>query len=503
MKLKVRDMDIATGGVLIAILHEEDARRFDLYHEDRIVVKKGNRQTIAVVDVAESEKAVPIGQIGLFEEVLDRINARHGDIVDIDLQEKPKSVYAIKKKLDGYKLNNEEVDEIVRDIVEGKLTDIELAYFIGACYTRGMELSETVALTKATVNHGGQLKFNKKIVIDKHCSGGVPGNRTTMILVPILAAAGLTMPKTSSRSITSPAGTADTMEVLAPVGLGLEKIRTVVEKTNGCIVWGGAVDLAAADDKLIRVRHSLSLDPEGMLLSSILAKKAAVNSTHVLIDIPLGRDTKIKTRKEAMHLKREFIKIGKKLGMKIKVIITDGTEPIGNGSGPALEARDALYILMRDERRPLDLEKKSVMMAGLIMNMAGIKNGKRLAQKILDSGAAYEKMREIIEAQGGNPDIIPDDIKIGKYSYTYKAPKAGKIYDIDNFTISKIARIAGAPRDKGAGVYLYKHEMQKVKKREPVFTIYADNKVKLEYALNILRRIGGVRIDHSGFIIKK
>ncbi|MBR9692156.1 AMP phosphorylase [Candidatus Woesearchaeota archaeon] len=494
MKLKVKDMDIATGGVLIAILNIEDAKRFDLYPEDRITIRKGKKMTTAVVNVAESRKAVSPGKIGLFEEVIGKIKAKQGDNVDIDIQEKPKSIALIKKKLDGHSLTAKETDTIVKHIVQGRLTDIELAYYIASGYMKPLELGEIVALTKSMVKYGGHLKFNKKFIIDKHCSGGVPGNRTTMILVPILAAAGLTMPKTSSRSITSPAGTADTMEVLAPVSQSLDKIKKIVKKTNGCIVWGGAVDLAAADDKMIRVRHSMSIDPEGMLLSSILAKKAAVGSTHVLIDIPLGKDTKIKTKKEAVHLKRMFIKIGKRLGMKVKVIITDGTEPIGNGSGPVLEARDALYIFRRDEKRPLDLEKKSVMMAAEIMKMVGIKDAKKKARQILDSGIAYVKMKEIIKAQGGNPDIDPDKLRLGKYSYTYKSPKSGTIYDIDNITIAKMARIAGAPRDKEAGVYLYKHERQKVKRGEKIFTIYSDSKVKLNYALNILKRRGGITI---------
>jgi AMP phosphorylase len=292
------------------------------------------------------------------------------------------------------------------------------------------------------------------------------------------------------------------MEVLAPVAHSIGKIKKIVEKTNGCIVWGGAVDLAAADDKLIRVRHSLSLDPEGMLLSSILAKKAAVNSTHVLVDIPVGKDTKIKTHKEARHLKNEFVKIGKALGMHIKVIITDGREPIGNGIGPALEARDVLWVLKRDPKRPLDLEKKGVMMAGLILQMAGIKNGRIKAQKILDSGKAYEKMKQIIKAQGGNPDIDPDKIKLGKYSYTYLAPISGKIYDLDNITLGKIARIAGAPKDKAAGIYVYKHERQYVQKGEQLLTIYADNAVKLKYALHLLRKIDGVRINPTDYVVE-
>jgi len=502
MKLKVKDMDIATGGIQIVLLNEEDAHKLDLHHGDRVSVRKGNKITTATLNIAESRKAAPPGKIGLYEEVLDALNAKHNDIVDIDIEEKPIGISYIQKKLEAHELTKQEIDELVKEIVKNKLTSIELTYFIAACFTHGMTLRETIALTKAIVRHGGKLDIKRYPIIDKHSSGGVPGNRTTMVIVPIVAAAGLYMPKTSSRSITSPAGTADTMEVLAPVSLDLEKMKKVVLKTNACIVWGGAIDLAAADDKLIKLRHPLSLDPEGMLLASILAKKAAVSSTHVLIDIPLGRDTKIKTRRRANHLKRLFIKIGRKLGIKIRVILTNGEEPIGNGIGPALEARDILWLLKRDPRRPLDLERKSVMMSVKILQMAGIKNAKKRVKEILDSGLAYKKMQEIIKAQGGNPNINPDKIKLGDYSYTFKSPSSGRITDIQNFTINKIARIAGAPIDKRAGIYFYnKHEGMKIKKGEPLMTIYAENSVRLHYALHILRRIGGIVVD--GRTLKK
>ncbi|MBD3248968.1 AMP phosphorylase [Candidatus Woesearchaeota archaeon] len=497
MKLKVKDMDIATGGILVVLVNEKDAEKFDLHHEDRVSVKKGRKKTTAIVDIGESDKVVKPGQIGLFEEVVDELNAKPGDIIDMDLEEKPKGVDHIKKKLEGKNLSKEETDEIVREIVERKLSAIELTYFIAACYTRKMNLEETVNLTKAIVKYGNKLKLRNKIIVDKHCTGGVPGNRTTMIVVPIVAAAGLTIPKTSSRSITSPAGTADTMEVLAPVELTLKKMKKVVQKTNGCIILGGGVDLASADDKLIKLRHPLSLDPEGMLLASILAKKAAVNSNHVLIDIPIGKDTKIKNKKEADHLKKLFIKIGKKMGMKVKAIITDGTEPVGNGIGPALEARDVLWVLKRDKRGPKDLEKKCIRMATDILKSAGVKGAGKKVKDILENGKAYAKMKEIIKAQGGNPNINPDKIKPGKYQYTYKAPKSATITDIDNFTVSKIARIAGAPKDQGAGIFLYRHEGQKVKKGQPIFTVYAENKTKLKYARNILKKIGEIRVNHT------
>lgn len=497
MKLKVKDMDIATGGILVAILNEEDAHKLDLHHEDRVRIKHKQKETTAVIDIAQGN-AVPKGCIGLFEEVLEKLNLDEKDLVEITLAEKPASVYYIRDKLDGKNLTKGEINSIIKDVVIGKLSAIELTYFVGACYTKGMSMEETVALTEAIVKNGNQLKLEDKIILDKHCSGGVPGNRTTMLVVPIVAAAGFTIPKTSSRSITSPSGTADTMEVLAPVSLSVDKMRNIVKKTKGCITWGGGVNLASADDKLIRIRHPLSLDPEGMLLASILAKKAAVNATHVLIDIPIGRDTKIKTRKKANRLKKQFTKIGKKLGMKIKVVITAGNQPVGNGIGPALEAKDVLYVLRRDPKRPLDLEQKAVEMASILLKMAGLKNSRDKVIEILESGAAYNKMKEIIKEQGGNPNIKPDDILIGKCSYTFNSPKAGIITDIDNFTISKIARIAGAPKDQGAGILLHdKREGDFIRKGEPIMTIYAENETKLKYALNILKKIGGIVIDHT------
>ncbi len=494
MKLKVKDMDIATGGIMVAILNYEDAKKFDLHHGDRIAVKKGKKKVVAVLDIAESKKVVAPGEIGLFEESLAKINAKNNSIVEFGLERRPKSLQYIRKKLDGNDLNKEEINEIINDIVEGNLDVIEITYFVAASYTRGLSLKESILLTKAIVKHGDQLNVGKGPILDKHCTGGVPGNRTTMIVVPIIAAAGLKIPKTSSRSITSPAGTADTMEVLTSVSIPVPKMKKIIQKANGCMVWGGAMNLAAADDKMIKVRHPLSLDPEGMLLASILAKKAAVHSTHVLIDIPLGKDTKIKTKKQAMHLKRKFLEIGKKLGMKIKVTITDGNQPIGNGIGPCLEAIDVLKVLRNDKDAPKDLRKKSLHLATLMLDMAGKKDAKQLATDILDSGRAFDKMKEIIKLQGGNSKITPEDIKVGKITYTYKATKSGKITEIDNREIARIARVAGAPEDKGAGIYLYVHEKEKVRKNDKLFTIHAQSKTKLEYAKKTYNLRDGIKI---------
>ncbi len=496
MILKVKDVDIATGGPLVAILNWKDASKMDLHYLDRIKIIRGNKIETVTVDIAQSKRAVPEGKIGLFEEVLSSLNLKGGAAVRIAPARKPISIDFIKKKLDGFKLSKKEIDQIVWDIANDKLSDVELAYFVSACYSNELDLEETTLLTNAMAKQGSTLKLNRYPVMDKHCVGGVAGNRTTMVIVPIIAAAGLTIPKTSSRSITSPAGTADTMEVLANVSASMERMKKIVEKTNGCMVWGGSLNLAPADDKIIRVEKPLSIDAKSQLLASVMAKKASVSATHLLVDIPAGKGSKIVSREKARRLRKDFINIGKKLGMKVKVIITDGREPIGNGIGPALEARDVLWILRNDKRGPKDLRKKALKMAGLMLEMGGKArkgSGFKMALDIIKSGRAYKKMAEIIKAQGGK-EIEPGKIKLAPISYDYLAYKSGVIKEISNRAISKIARIAGAPEDKGAGIYLHKHANGKVKKGDILYTVYSQSKDKLVYAKDALKKIENIII---------
>jgi len=484
MRLKVKEMEISTGDILIALLNEEDAEKLDLYKGDRIKVRNKGKETIAVVDTTKSKKVVPHGKIGIFTELRETIKAKKNDNIFVSVADKPRSIYYIKKKLKGEKLDYNEIHHIVKDIVNNKLTDIELTYFIASTYIHELTIKETVHLTNAIINTGSILKLNKYPIVDKHCIGGVAGNRTTMIVVPIIAAAGLTVPKTSSRSITSPAGTADTMEVLCNVSFNIEELKKIIKKTNSFMVWGGAVNLAPADDKIIRVEHPVSLDPVGQLLASILAKKKSVSTTHLLIDIPVGKGAKIEKRSNAEKLKKRFEIIGKKLGFVIKVVITDGKQPIGNGIGPALEARDVLWVLKNDNNAPLDLKEKSIRLAGEMLELAKkVKKGfgYKLAKDLVESGMAYKKFVEIIKAQGGK-EIEPEKIKVGKFVHHVKAKKSGKISHIHGKIISKIAKIAGAPKDKEAGIYLNVHLGTKVKKGDILYTIYSSSKEKIRYA---------------------
>ncbi len=510
MKLKVKNFPIGTGGIVVTVLCERDATHMDLHAEDRVLLKHGKKSVITTVDVIRrtngkkgknhvnyKKEMLKPGEIGLFLEAQHILDVKSGETIEITSAQKPTSLQYIKKKMEGKRLNAHELEAIIHDIIEGNLSDVELTYFIAGAYFNEMDMKEITALTNAMVHSGKILKLPQKIVVDKHCIGGVAANRTSMMIVPILAAAGLTMPKTSSRSITSAAGTADTVEVLCPVVFSLDEMKDVITKTGGCLVWGGAMSLAPADDKIIQIEHPLSIDPEGQLLASIMAKKKSVSATHILIDIPVGRGAKISDEKEAKRLKKRFEQLARNLNMKVAVIITDGTQPVGNGIGPSLEARDVLWTLRNSAKGSTLLKTKSVMMAGTLLELtrkAKKGTGEAIAREILETGKAYLKFNEIIVAQGG---IIkkPEEIRLAHKSYDVRAPKSGVISHIDNGIMNKIARIAGAPHDQEAGVYLYNHKGVKVKNGQKLYTIYSDNQERLNYAIEVLKKKIGIEIN--------
>lgn len=493
MEFKIKNIQISTGDSLVAILNEDDAKTLDLHKMDRIKISYDHKSITAIIDIAK-KSVIPKGELGLFEETTKELKIKQGQKVKIDIEKKPETVCIIRRKLDGEELSYEDFKKIMDDIVTGTLTAIETTYFVAGCYTNELTNKETIDLTRAMIDSGQILHFPQKIIMDKHCIGGVAANRTTAIVVSIIAAAGYTIPKTSSRSITSAAGTADTIEYLCNVNMSAEKLKEVVKNTNACLAWGGALNLAPADDKIIHVESPISLDPTGQLIASVLAKKKSVSANHVLIDIPIGRGAKIENKKDAKKLKKKFLKVGRRLGMKIKVIITDGSHPIGNGIGPMLEARDILWTLKNDLWGSWELKEKSINMAGVMLRMAGHFNGEKKARQIFDSGLAYKKFMEIIKAQGGK-EVDPDMMETGKYYCDIISKKSGKITHIDNKIMNKIARIAGAPSDKKAGVYLYVQKDKSIESGTKLYTIYSENKERLDYAVEIASKNIGIEIN--------
>ena len=480
MNLKVKFLGLETGGKPIVILNKENADDLGIMSLGRVRVQQGKKQLTAIVNT--TTRVIGKNHIGVSDEVKRCLDLQENSEVDVEVAKFPNSLQFISNKLKRRKLNYEEIFEIVKDVVEGNLSEIEIASFVIALHDFGLDLDESTSLSLAMVETGEKLKLNKRLVVDKHSCGGVPGDKTTLLAVPIIAAAGLTIPKTSSRAITSAAGTADRAEVLMPVNLDISEMQRVVEKTNGCIVWGGSLHLAPADDIFVQIEQPLSIDP--LLLPSIMSKKKAVGANLLVIDIPCGRGTKVKTIGDANLLAKDFIELGKKLDIRTQCAVTFGEQPIGHTIGTAMETREALEAIMRRKNVP-DLVDKATHIAGILMNMAG-KGGQAAALEILKSGKAEQKLREIIAEQGGDSEVKPEDIKIGDFGFDVEAEKSGFILWVNNTGLVEAARAAGSPKDRGAGIYLYKKLGDQVKKGEKLFTVYSEKNMKLGRVHSIL-----------------
>ena len=423
-------------------------------------------------------------------------------MVSVSQAEPPSSIAALFRKINGERLGREEFAAIVHDIAGHRYSKIELTAFVVACNRGELDREEVYFLTEAMVASGRRLNWHEPLVVDKHCIGGIPGNRTSMLVVPIVAAHGLLCPKTSSRAITSPAGTADTMEVLANVELPFAKLNGIVRELRGCLAWGGTADISPADDVLISVERPLSIDSPGQMVASILSKKIAAGSTHLVLDMPIGPTAKVRSMPEAQRLRRLFEYVARRMNLSLDVVITDGRQPIGDGIGPVLEARDVMRVLENDPRAANDLRQKSLRLAGRLIECdPDVRGGDgfAVARDILDSGRALARMNAIIAAQGGKA-FDHNHPQLGLLTYDVCAAQSGTVIAIDNFQIARIARLAGAPNVKGAGVDLFHKLGAEVKQGEPLYRVHASFPADLEFARHACTRASGYSIGAAADI---
>ncbi len=446
----------------------------------RIQVQSGERIIIATLNVITIDLLAP-GEAGLSEVAWRFLEAKEGDRITLSHPAPLESLSHVRAKVYGKRLNAVAMQAIVRDIAAGRYSGVHLSSFITACAGSRLDPQEIVSLTQAMIDVGERLKWGHTPIMDKHCVGGLPGNRTTLLVVPIVAVFGLTIPKISSRAITSPAGTADTMETLAPVRLDLASMRRVVEREGGCIVWGGALHLSPADDILIRIEQPLDLDSEGQMVASVLSKKAAAGSSHVVIDVPVGPTAKVRSLGAASRLRHHLVEVGREIGLQVEVVVTDGSQPVGRGIGPALEAHDVLAVLRGERGAPQDLRKRALLLAGRILELSGraqAGEGEIQAEKLLDSGQAWDKFQAICEAQGGMCE--PPQ---AAFTQVVAARQAGRIASIDNRRLARVAKLAGAPQAPAAGLELCTSLGAMVEKDQPLFTVHAESPGELTYAL--------------------
>lgn len=488
--LRAKKLDFSSGGQpWVVILREEEARTYGIVLGDLLEVKWAGQRAIVVAYY--SRHKVNHGEIGMFREIWKHRNLRDGEPVSLHVLSRPPSIEAIRKKLLGKDLSYEEMRSIIYDVVHHKLSNVEITYFVASSFIKDFSNTELFYMTKAMAETGEVLKPKAKVVADKHSVGGVAGNRTTMVVIPIMASCHVFIPKTSSRAITSPAGTADTMEVLAPVHLTFEQIQKVLDKVGACLIWGGSFRLAPADDYLIRVSHPLMLEPLDKMVVSIMAKKVAMGVTHLVVDLPYGPSVKIVDKKTALEVRSKFEYLAKRFGMKIDVVMTETHEPVGRGIGPSLEARDVLRVLQQKDYRPSDLEKKAIILAGRLLELCGKAKrgtGHMMASEALTSGRAWKKMQDIIKAQGGKWNIDSEDLTQSAVRQRFHAQYNGQVTEVDDKMVDEIARTLGAPHDKLAGIYINKMLGQKVRKGERLFTLYGSNDDRIALAMEALKK---------------
>ncbi len=482
-RLRARRLGIDTHSETVIFLRKDSpvCRSEGFSSHNRVTLSAGARQVIATLYQVESD-FLGRDEAGLSDATWSGLNLKEGDSITVRHTPPVGSLSLVRRRIFGHSLDEPAMQEIISDIVAGRYSAIEISSFITACAAKPLLPDEVYGLTRAMVDVGEQLTWDQPIIVDKHSVGGLPGNRTTPIIVAIAAALGLTMPKTSSRAITSPAGTADTMETLAPVDLNETQIRDIVRREGGCIAWGGAMRLSPADDILIRIERALDLDSEGQLIASVLSKKIAAGATHLVLDMPVGPTAKVRSEKAARLLVQGLLATARSFGIHALVIPGDGRQPIGRGIGPALEARDVLAVLKCDKDAPQDLRARAIVLAGALLELAGkadADQGGAMAASVLDDGRAWTKFQRICEAQGGmrTPPL-------SKHRRDLAAVADGVVASIDNRRIARLAKLAGAPEDKAAGIEMHVRIGDTVSQGSPLCTIHAEATGELAYALS-------------------
>ena len=497
-RLAVRRMRIDTYHENVAYMHREcETYRAEGFKAlSKVEIHANGHSILASLNVVDDAHILSCNELGLSNAAFAQLGLKNGQLVTVSQADPPESIQALHRKLAGERLELNDFRAIIQDVAEHHYSKIELTAFVVATNRDELDREEVYYLTQAMIEAGRRLDWHEHVVVDKHCIGGIPGNRTSMLVVPIVAAHGMVCPKTSSRAITSPAGTADTMEVLTNVELSFDKMAEIVKTHRACLAWGGTAHLSPADDVLIAVERPLSLDSPAQMVASILSKKIAAGSTHLVLDIPIGPTAKVRSMPEAQRLKRLFEYVAGRLKLSLDVVISDGRQPIGYGIGPTLEARDVMRVLENDPRAPIDLRQKALRLAGRLIEFSpDVRGGDgfAIARDILDSGRALAKMNDIIQAQGART-FDHNNLNLGPLSLEVRADQAGVVCGIDNFQIARIAGFAGAPKVHQAGVDLAKKLGEEVQAGDLLYRVFAKFPADLQFARHAIDKSNGYSI---------
>lgn len=406
---------------------------------------------------------------------------------------KERFVDLIQKKKNGETLTKEEIDFMITDYVAGKIPDYQMSAMLMAIYFNGMENEELAAFTLAMRDSGDLVDLSpiEGIKVDKHSTGGV-GDKTTLIVGPIVAACGVPVAKMSGRGLGFTGGTLDKLESISGfrIDLSAEEFFETVKKT-GISVIGQTGNLAPADKLLYALRDvTATVDSIPLIAASVMSKKLAAGSDKIVLDVTTGSGAFMKNTRDAKKLAKHMVAIGNHAGKETVAILTGMEEPLGFAIGNNMEVKEAIEVLKGDG--PEDVKEVSVALAGMMLSL-GLENvshsqGKRMAKKALSSGQAFEKFKEMVQAQGGDIRYVehPEFFERDAFEGEVFAAEDGFLSRMDTEKIGVAAGLLGAGRetkdsviDMSAGIYLEKKIGDTVKKGEPIAICYAGTKEKL------------------------
>ncbi len=481
----------------IAYIHRDCAayKVDDVQTLTKVEIHGGVKPVYAFLQVVDDARIVKPDELGLNSEAFDQINLPEGANVSLSLAPTAPSLASIKRKIAGNILSAGEYASIVNDIVSHRYSNMDIASFLVASGSF-MTAPEVLALTEALIGDDVIRWDNEGIVVDCHCFGGVPGNKTDIIITAIVAAYGLPMPKTAAHSLTSCAGVADTFAVLSNVDIDEDKLKSLVKENRAAIADFNVLPIAEGSKIVSTVERHLGLLQLQHLAASILAIKLAAGVTHLVLDIPVGPNSRIKSTNEAMRLRKLVEYVGDMLSLEVDAVITDGSEPIGNGIGAVLEARDIMKVLRNKEDAPQDLLEKSLFLAGRVLEFDPKLRGGQgyaVAKEILTSGRALEALNKIIYSQGKAPQP-----QLGHLTRDIVATQSGVVESINNARINRIGVLAGASQYPGAGLDLLKKVGDPVEQGETLYRIHSVNSTDFAFANSVVDGNTGYEINSKG-----
>lgn len=411
-----------------------------------------------------------------------------------------RAIDVIRKKRDGLELSRSEIESLIAGYTSGGIPDYQISAWLMAVLLRGMTRAETAALTDSMLRSGDILNFSSlpERKVDKHSTGGV-GDKTSLVLAPLVAAAGVAVPMISGRGLGHTGGTLDKLESIPGfnVNLPVAEFRRVLE-TCGCAMIGQTAEIAPADRKLYALRDVTgTVESPYLICASIMSKKLAEGIDALLLDVKTGSGAFMKSEQDATFLAQFMVETGERMGKRTVALITDMDQPLGNMIGNALEVMEVIDVLHGGG--PADLRELCLELSGWMLHLGGVSKtvaeGKRESAELIAAGKALEKLRKMIELQGGDSRVLDDPQRLpqSKHMMHVASPESGYVTAMQCERIGTACVILGGGREKkedsvdpAVGIVLHRKVGDEVAAGELLATIHYNSQIRAEQARRLL-----------------